>query len=409
MLGDDAVGAIAAAITALIFAINGVYSQTEIDTKISSANYSFGEHITFHLDAASPDANITEVSLFFRIQGHPDTVVVTVPVKPASSVSVKHLYESVGQNVPPFSMVTYWWEIVDENGERQLTDEQWLYYADDRYAWRPVRDQRGGTSWEVFYAQGDAAFGQMALDTALKAHDDIVQQLGAAVPGIIRIFVYPSEDELRSALSLAGYDWAGGQARPELGVILVGIPDGPAALGEMERVIPHELTHLLVYEATGRTLERVPPWLDEGLASVNERRYDPNRQALVEQALAEDRLFPLEALCAPFPTDATAARLAYAQSASVVEYLREQYGNQVIRDLLAAYVDAASCEAGVARALGGDLDDLDAAWRAYLKEKGWVSRAPNEGAIWLVLWLMTALLALPFLGVWRKRRARKTE
>jgi len=409
MLGDNAVGAIAAAITALVFAVSGVQSQTEIDTKVSTASYSFGEHITFHLSAASPDSIITEVNLFFRVQGHPDTVVVTVPVEPAATVSVDLPYAAVAQNVLPFSTVTYWWEIVDENGERQLTEEQWLYYADNRYAWRPVRDQRNGTSWEVFYAQDDVAFGQMALDTALKAHDDIVQQLGSAVPGVIRLFVYPTEDELRSALNLAGYDWAGGQARPELGAILVGIPNDASALGEMERKIPHELTHLLVYEATGRTLDRVPPWLNEGLASVNERRPDPNRRALVEQALAEDRLFPLEALCAPFPTDATAARLAYAQSASVVEYLREEYGNQIIRDLLAAYVDAASCEAGVAQVLGGDLDDLDAAWRAYLKEQGWVSNAPNEGAIWLVLWLMTALLALPLLGVWRSRRAQKTE
>lgn len=405
-------GAIAAAVTALILAVNlasVLQSQTEIDTEVLPASYSFGEHITFYLNADSADSIINEVNLFFRIQGQPDTVVMTAPVEPAPSVSVALPYESVAEHVPPFSMITYWWEIVAENGARQLTDEQSLYYADNRYAWRPVRDERDGTSWEVFYADGDAAFGQMALDTALRAQDEIVQQLGAAVPGVIRMFVYPSESELRSALSLAGYDWAGGQARPELGVILVGIPDDASAQGEMERKIPHELTHLLVYEATGRARENVPPWLNEGLASVNEFRSDPDRQVLLEQALAEDRLYPLEALCAPFPTDAAAARLAYAQSASVVEYLREEYGSQVIRDLLAAYVDAPSCEAGVDQVLGRDLEDLDASWRSYLREQGWVSNDPHEGAIWLVLWLMSALLALPLLGVWRSRRARNTE
>jgi hypothetical protein len=93
----------------------------------------------------------------------------------------------------------------------------------------------------------------------------------------------------------------------------------------------------------------------------------------------------------------------------VVEYLREAYGSQIIRDLLAAYVDAPSCDAGVNQVLGRDLEDLDAAWRSYLREQGWVSNDPHEGAIWLVLWLMSALLAFPLLGFWRSRRARNKE
>jgi hypothetical protein len=163
------------------------------------------------------------------------------------------------------------------------------------------------------------------------------------------------------------------------------------------------LTHLLLYEAAGRALGWVPSWLDEGLASLNERRPDPNRQALVEQALAEDLLFPLEALCAPFPTDEDAARLAYAQSASIVRYLRQQYGSQAIRDLVAAYADNASCEAGVVRVLGKSLKGLDAAWRADLAGQDQVVVALNDGAPWLAFWLLSAVLVLPFVGVMRRR------
>jgi hypothetical protein len=172
----------------------------------------------------------------------------------------------------------------------------------------------------------------------------------------------------------------------------------------MERLIPHELTHLLVYQATGRTSGRVPTWLDEGLALLNERRPDPNRQALVEQAVSQDRLFPLEALCAPFPADENAARLAYAQSASVVNYLREEYGSQVIRDLLAAYADDVSCEAGVSRVLHKSLDGLDSAWRARLTRQGQIVTALSDSAPWLALWLLTILLALPLVGAWRSGR-----
>jgi hypothetical protein len=276
-----------------------------------------------------------------------------------------------------------------------------LYYADNRYDWQFLQDEGRGVSWEVYWVQGDVVFGQTALNVATQAFDEIYRELRAPVPGVVRIYIYPSEEDLRSALNLAGYEWAGGQARPELGAILTGIPDTLAAPSAMERLIPHELSHLLVYEASGRIVGRVPPWLNEGLSSIHERRPDPDREALLEQALAQDRLFPLEALCAPFPMDEGAARLAYAQSASVVHYLREEYGSQVIRDLLAAYADNASCEAGVNRALGKSLKGLNLAWLGHMTRQGEIVVALNESGVWLAFWLLTALLVLPLVGVLR--------
>ena len=398
---------LAATVTALVVAVtlvvNPVAAQTGVRVEVPAADYSFGQHITFHLEVTSPTP-VNEVNLFFRIQGQSETIAVPVPIEPGSRLFIDYAYSMVGQDVPPFATITYWWEIRDENGDKRLSEEQWLYYADNRYDWRVVQDQRQGISWEVFWVQGDVVFGQTALNTAIKALDDVYPELSASAPGFVRIFIYPSETDLHSALNLAGYNWAGGLARPELGVILVGIPDNPAARGEMERLIPHELTHLLVYEATGRTLGQVPPWLNEGLATLNERRPDPNRQVLVEQALAQDRLFPLEVLCAPFPADESAARLAYAQSASVVQYLRENYGSQVIRDLLAIHANSTICETGVNWVLDTNLEGLDSAWRAHLVRQKQIDVPSKDGALWIGLWLLTVLLALPLLGFVRSRR-----
>jgi hypothetical protein len=113
----------------------------------------------------------------------------------------------------------------------------------------------------------------------------------------------------------------------------------------------------------------------------------------------QERLIPLEALCAPFPQDESAARLAYAQSASVVNYLRQTHGSQVIRDLLVAYADNASCEAGVIRVLGTNLKGLDAAWQANLAQQGQTVVALQNSAAWLVLGALMTLLTLPFLGL----------
>ncbi len=397
-----ATSALAAVLITAIILVSPVSAQTGVVVQVPDAEYSFGQHITFFLKATS-EATITQVNLFFRVQGETDaTVVPSVPFDPGVEVSIEYAYSLVEHNVPPFAPITFWWEVHDEAGGYARSEDRLLYYADNRYEWQHIREKRQDVNWGVYWVKGDASFGQAALDVAAASLDEINRELRTPVPGDIQIYIYPTEEDLRSALNLSGYDWAGGQARPELGAILVGISDDAVAKGEMERLIPHELTHLLIYEKIGRTLGRVPPWLDEGLASLNERRPDPDRKVLVEQALNQDRLIPLKVLCAPFPMDENAARLAYAQSASVVGYLREEYGSQVIRDLLAAYADDISCDAGVSRVLGKDLHALDSSWRADLSHQGQAVTVLKNSKVWLALWLLTILLALPLVGVLRK-------
>lgn len=397
-----------AALIALVVALHLTptltFAQTDVVIESNEAYHSFGQHITFHLEASSTNAEITEITLFFEVEGRIGKTPVPVTFQPAMHVAIDVVQSPAEHDLQPFTTLSYWWEIGDAAGNHYASPTGLLYYADNRYDWLgPARDQYLQTTLEVFWIEGDLLFAQTALNTALVALDEQNQALNAPLPGVIRIFIYPGEADLRSALRLGGYDWAGGQARPELGAILVGIPNDQFARDEMERLIPHELTHLLVYQRAGRRLGNVPPWLDEGLAAANELRPAADRQALLEEALANDRLLALKSLCAPFPQDQNSARLAYAQSASVVQYIRERYGNQAIRDLLSAYADGASCDLGVERALGLTIDGLDSTWRARLTGQPQVAVALNDSVVWLALWLMVAALALPLLGTVRKR------
>jgi hypothetical protein len=401
---NKSIAMIATLLLIVTLAVSPARAQADITFAALDAAYSFGQHITFHLQATAPTP-IVEINLFFRVQGQSDTTAIPIAIDdPKPTISVDHAHSLVEQNIPPFASLTYWWEIHDQTGARARSEEKLLYYADNRYDWQFVEREEKNVHWSVYWVQGDVVFGQTALNVAVKSLDEIQRDLRTPVPGDIRIYIYPSEEDLQSALNLSGYEWAGGQAHPELNAILVGIPNALSAPGEMDRLIPHELSHLLVYQAVGQRLGQVPPWLDEGLASLYQRRPDPNRQALLEQALDQDRLFSLEALCAPFPIDENTARLAYAQSASVVAYLREQYGSQVIHDLLMAYADNASCEAGVTRVLGKNLKGLETAWRADLAQQGQVSIALRESAVWVALWILITLLTLPLVGVLQSRK-----
>jgi hypothetical protein len=147
----------------------------------------------------------------------------------------------------------------------------------------------------------------------------------------------------------------------------------------------------------------VPAWLDEGLATANEAQPEPGLAVALESALKDGRLLPLESLCAPFSADVDRARLAYAQSGSVVQYIRDRYGAQGIRNLLAVYRENATCAAGVERALGLSLEALESDWRASRRAGSGLGidagAVADTSAPWLVLAAIACLTLLPILGL----------
>jgi hypothetical protein len=155
------------------------------------------------------------------------------------------------------------------------------------------------------------------------------------------------------------------------------------------------LTHLLVYQATGDAYTHVPRWLDEGLAVLSETPPEPAYQATLEAAYRDEALISIEALCAPFPADWDAAQLSYAQSQSLVRFIRERYGHQGIHALLGAYRDGADCGSGVERALGLPLATLETDWQASLGPRvAWLAALDKVGA-WVILTVLLLMAPLP--------------
>ncbi len=120
----------------------------------------------------------------------------------------------------------------------------------------------------------------------------------------------------------------------------------------------------MTFVATSPNYDAVPRWLDEGLATLNEGEPNSTQVLAVQDALAKNKLIPIEILCGAFPTDASAALLAYGQSRYVVQQIINEYGSAGIQALLAAYRDGATCSGGVERALNITLPELELKWRA---------------------------------------------
>jgi len=186
---------------------------------------------------------------------------------------------------------------------------------------------------------GDPPFAQAALDIVQTSVEEISAELHVQAPESIVVYIYDSQRNLEGAMILAGREWVSGQAHPELGVVVVAIPHEEGYTSRMMRDIPHEITHLLVYQAaTPAGYKYVPTWLDEGLATANERWPTP------EHAMV------------PFSPDSPTAFLSYAQSGSVVRFIRERYGDRSGASPRSHSQRAGDCVAGQSGAPGPVAD-----------------------------------------------------
>ncbi len=366
------------------------YQETPITVQAVTAMYSFGQQALFSIQATA-SAEITALYLYIQATGDERVEVIPVPIDPSPSVQATFIRDLRLFPFPPFGTVNWWWEVRDAAGHQLTTPRSTFRYEDNRWNWL----SRTVGLITVHSTVDDPPYMQAALDIAAVSMERVARSLNVP-PERVEIYLYPSLADLQAALRMAGREWMGGQARPELGAILVAVPYNDGYMAQMEREIPHELTHLLVYRLTGpRGYSYVPAWLNEGLGVANEARPDPNLDSLLERARNEGRLIPLRHLCPPFSTDPTEALLAYAESGSLVRYIRRQYGDSTIRALLLAYADGADCEAGVQRVLHIGLDQLERAWRADLSGMGkwmvWIA----DNAPGLILWGLSLLLALP--------------
>lgn len=100
--------------------------------------------------------------------------------------------------------------------------------------------------------------------------------------------------------------------------------------------LPHELTHVVLADRV--RLERVPRWLDEGLAMTSEASaLHQRRQGVLQKALADGRLLDVPSvLRGTVPRAETARDVFYSQSHALVHFLLERDGSDTLMGFIAA-------------------------------------------------------------------------
>lgn len=378
-----------------------------VAVQTDTATVDFPQQITFHLVVDAPQP-VTGLELRLSVANDPVTEVVRPQFQPGAHLDVSYQRGMLINYLFPGVELAYSWRLTEQDGSVLETPEKRVRYMDQRFQW--ITLTKGQVT--LYYSGGDRPFAQEALDTTVRSLDRFKQAFGVQDDRPVTVLMYGSTRDFSSALPPNSAEWVGGQASPQLRLIMLGVQAGDTS--EIHRILSHEAVHIVIAQVTNNPFNDTPRWLDEGLASYYQEVQDDRYDAILKQAIRAGRLDSVKALNSTFPDDPTLALLAYAESESIVRFIIETKGQDKMAALLHTFPEGVTYNNAVQKSLGISLDELDRQWKAWLEYRGdqpSATLAPVDGgtgggAVGLVDYILAAaaLLAVAGAGIVLARR-----
>ncbi len=265
-------------------------------------------------------------------------------------------------SLPPGARLWWRWHVIDADGIELSTEKQWLTWLDRVHTWRTVQSGNVYLHWY----EGDDYFANRLLDAAVEAQDLLETDIGTHLDRDVNLYIYEDSDDLREAI-LFEPGWAGGLAYPGFAIVIIGI--SPYNLDWGIDTISHEFAHVMVGSAVDHCYSSIPTWLNEGLAVYAEGGLDDNSEYLLSEAIEDDQLLSVRSLSDSFAEHTDMARLSYAQSYSLVDFLIDTYGQEAMLELLQTFQDGYRYDTALEKVYGFDADGLDRKWREAVGAK----------------------------------------
>lgn len=340
--------------TGVVFGEEGVtFSPTEIAID-------FPNSITFDSSAVSTDADIVKAQFIYyldRYGASDSTTRETIDIEPGKDVALHYQWDTSDSTIIPWAPIVYRWRVIDADGKIYESAPQRVAYKDTRFDWK----ERSGDNVIVLWHDKPDIFGEKVFEIAQKAIEHQKKLFGISLAIPIRIIVYNNQSEFTDWHSVA-LDWVGGEAFPDFGtttqIVTSKLPD-PYWLNA---VVPHEISHLYLYQAAYNPAAPVPVWLNEGIAQYNQFT-DEGTESMVKRAAKSGDLIPLTSLAAGFGQhDEARIRLSYAEGLSAVKYLVKTYGEEGLARLMADYRKGLTTDEAFQDALGVSMGQFQQDW-----------------------------------------------
>lgn len=338
-----------------------------------TARSTFGREIVFQ-QPLTIDDGVRRVEVLIETPGGTGPYVTPVGFDAIPGrTTLSHRLETADGSISPNTSFTARWRVVRDDGTSDLGPAVSVTYDDTRFDWRTV----SGEIVRVHWYEGSIDFGNRALAIGEQAVEETAVLLGVEESEPVDFYVYADQDAFYDALGPGSRENVGGRAITETRTMFALIT--PDAINDawVGIVIPHELIHL-VFDTTVNNPYHYPlHWLNEGIATYLSEGYKASDRTLVERAAEDGTLIPLDGLEGQFPTSRDRFFLAYAESASAVDFLIRTYGDDALVDLVRSYAEGVSDDEAFSAALGVDVAAFDAAWRAELDAAEPVAYGPQ--------------------------------
>lgn len=233
----------------------------------------------------------------------------------------------------------------------------------------------------------NAALARLIADEAENALDRICRSVlaGQAFPHSVDVYVWPDRKAF-FAHARSAPEWAGAsfQVRTVDGATVRRIDltqknaDGEFDLTILDRILPHELCHLVVKELFGDA--PAPLFLNEGLAMLAEARVDEDRVALAGSVLLSDQRIGVRRLLLMDLHDLKQPEVFYAEAFSLMEFLHGRLTGEQFRSFLLSLKDGCTVADALQRALylpphDEFIDALAESWEAHAVAQAQFQRA----------------------------------
>jgi len=211
--------------------------------------------------------------------------------------------------------------------------------------------------FRISYPQGVSRTQQSLVLTILeRAYTDINRKFAVYPPGQVQVIVYSAE-QFTEATQLDSH--VGALFDGKIRIPLTDADGVELPVDELTRRLKHEYVHVVLRHIA---TDRVPWWLNEGLAETFSSELSEGDLALLRRAYAEGLEFSLADLEGSQLTALSpeALRLAYVQSHATTELLWNRYGQKPMAQLLSDLAMGVAPQDAIQRIYGRGYSSLEA-------------------------------------------------
>jgi len=255
----------------------------------------------------------------------------------------------------------------------------------------PIASTWQTASLPHFYLHYQLVDGKIAEQLRARAESifqTITADLGFAPPRKIAVYLCPDAACFRQRQPSpdAVPKWAVGVAYPQLNRVILrsALRLDEGRINPVD-VFTHEVAHIVLEQALAQR-GGAPRWLSEGFAMYHAREWTLSGQRVIEEATLRNTFLPLNLLMTSFPADEKAARVAYAQSFSLVAFMLNDYGQTIFHKFIMRLQAGDDVNAALRHSAGVSLARFEMEWRHSLEKRySWWTYLPEIGLFWFLI------------------------